>query len=337
MAIPLTIITGFLGSGKTTFIEKLIAQYPQVQFGVIENEAAEVNIDGMRLKEKTTAWIEQTQGCLCCQIEGDLIPALQKVIKDSPKQLDHLILETTGLADPAPLIQALLGIGPHQELVRLDSVICLADALHFHKHCTTLGENSEHQRQLLHATRIVISKCDTTSKDEHQKIQEAIAHINPGVEIDLHQPTSDLPIDILSQQAYAAQGMEKLIKFSIKSLKKKEPKPFSLQQKSQPHQHLDVQIRVLEFQGELDPHVFELFLNITLARQADTLLRSKGILAFARNPQKILFQGVYDQFGFDLGDYWSEDEEKLNQLVLIGHPEMIKMWEKGLVNAKIKN
>jgi len=221
--------------------------------------------------------------------------------------------------------------------VQLDSVICLADGLHFHKQRTTLGENSEHQRQLLYATRILISKCDTSSGQDHQKIKEVISQINPGVEVHPHQPTSKLPPDILYQKAFVAQGMEQLIQSSIKSLKKIDLQPFRLQQKSQPHQHLDVQIKVLEFAGELDPHVFELFLNITLARQADTLLRSKGILAFARNPQKILFQGVYDRFGFDLGEEWNESEEKINQLVLIGQPEMIKMWEKGLMNAIIKS
>jgi G3E family GTPase len=337
MAIPLTLITGFLGSGKTTLIEKIISLHPKMQFGVIENEAAEINLDGQRLKENTTAWVEQTQGCLCCQIQGDLLPALKKVIQDSPKPLDHLILETTGLADPAPLVQALLGIGPHQELVRLDSVICLVDAIHFHRQLSDLGENSELKRQIVYATQVLISKTDCIGPNDHQSIAQEISHLNPGVEIHHHHPNAPLLENLLEQRAFEAQSIQETLLKSIRSIKKLSPRRFQLQAKTPEHQHVDVQVKILEVPGELNPQVFELFLNITLAQHASALLRSKGVLAFAHNAQKILFQGVYDRFGFELGEEWKTDEKKVNQLVLIGHPEMILMWERGLKNAVVKS
>lgn len=332
MAIPLTLITGFLGSGKTTLIEKVLSMHPQLQFGIIENEAAELNLDGQRLKERTSAWVEQTEGCLCCQIQGDLLPALQKVIQDSPKKLDHLILETTGLADPAPLIQTLLGQGQHQQWVVLDSVICVVDGVHFHRHQAQLAENSEHERQLLYATRVMISKSDLCDPKSLLQVEKSIEALNPGVEIHTQPPN-----DFLNQQAFAATSIQESLLKSIKSIKKLEPARFKIRQKAIDHQHMDVQIKVLEFKGEIDPHVFELFLNITLARQAGALLRSKGVLAFAKNPQKIFFQGVYDRFGFELGEDWPDDQKKLNQLVLIGSTEMIMMWERGILNALVKN
>jgi G3E family GTPase len=340
--IPLTLVTGFLGSGKTTLIKRLIQASAPVQFGLIENEFAELNIDAEILGEKTTGqdvWIEQTSGCLCCKLEGDLWPTIKKLLSQAPKPIEHLILETTGLADPGPLIEALLAPGPHKNQVVLDGVITLVDGQHFAKSYTEL-ESTEHTselvRQLIQASVVVLSKTDVADKNSLLKAKELIASLNPEAEILETQLDTRVPLELLHQEAFSFKNegikIAKAIQVHQRAFSLRAP---ALALKST-HTHLDVSSKVIEVEGELDARVFELFLNITLAKGGKTLLRAKGFLAFQGQPQRVLFQGVYSQFEFELGRAWKEGEARLNQMVVIGQEDMILMWERGIQNCKVK-
>lgn len=333
--IPLTILTGFLGAGKTSLIQRLMKNSPTKQFALIENEYAQTNIDAQLLAQ-TEAWIEQTSGCLCCMVEGDLWPVLKKLLSTAPRPIDQLIIETTGLADPTPLVSALLSQGPHREHIRLDGVITLIDALHFSNQKTLKGGSlpEEMMGQILQASVLGLTKTEDISSKEIEKLTLLLKDFNPEATVHDLSFSQELPDTLLDLKSFDLQKLEPTLIKSIQARKLRSSPKLSLTRAHHKpaHNHLKVSSHYIEHQGHLDPRVFELFLNITLSKGGGQLLRAKGILAFKDQPMKVLFQGVYDKFEFDLGEAWGE-QEPINQIVLIGDDDMIELWERGLSNC----
>ncbi len=340
--LPLTLITGFLGAGKTTLVSSLVKQNPELKFGLIENEFAELNIDALILSESDSenseqVWIERMEGCLCCQVNGDLAPKLTELIKSSPHPLDHLIIETTGLADPTPLVAQLLQASPLLNLVRLDGVTCLIDGQNFHRQFADREKLKELTLQIGMATQFLISKTLDLSETQKNEITHTLETLNPTAEISFCEAGAIESSIVLNQEAFNLNHSEKNLLATFKKVQNPK-KTFSLGGLKLEHEHSAIKSWCLELAGELNPQVFELFLNITMRNSK--LLRGKGLLCFKGQPQKVFFQAVYDQFEFSLGNPWSENELKMNQIVLIGEgteSDVLEIWKRGLENSLIKS
>lgn len=317
--LPLTLITGFLGAGKTTLIRKILQARPDLRFGLIENEYAPLNLDAKFL-EGEQAWVEQTEGCLCCRVQGDLLPSLQNLIESAPAPLDHLIIETTGLADPTPLIRALLSKGPHRQLVQLDSTMTLVDGLHFFQQKRQLGELSELTQQILQATRLVITKKDLLSENEFNEIHSALAALNADAPIESIDKLCSPQVNWLQQKAYELQSWASRT-------------PRLIDQAPSGHTHTVVGTHLIEQTGWLVPQTFEIFLNVTAAKVGADILRTKGILALDGQPRQVYFHGVFDRFEFELGPLWPGNQTPLNQVVLLGNKKAALIWEGGFQNC----
>ena len=163
---PVTILTGFLGAGKTTLLNRLLGENPQTRFAVIENEFGDIPIDGALISDED-AIVELTNVCICCTVRGDLQDALQRLMARRT-EFDHLLIETTGLADPSPVAQELLH-DPARAHYRLDGIITLLDAL---QHESQLGHSAVARAQLRSATLIVLNKIDLLPKDEWAALGE---------------------------------------------------------------------------------------------------------------------------------------------------------------------
>lgn len=335
--LPITLVTGFLGAGKTKLLKKWFVDSPDLKFGLVENEFGDSSIEQERMSEDKIEWFESTEGCLCCQIQGDLLPLLKKMIDEGQTQnLDHLFIETTGLADPAPLIQTLLTPGPWQEYFLLNHALTVVDGFFFEKQLKDLGENSELVRQILGTPMAVISKRDLIGPKALESIKDNIWALNPEIEI----VDNDLEFQMIAnKESFSLKKIEKDWASSFKKIQSRPTTSFALKNSSATHlqhAHSDIQTFSLEIEGAIDPRVFELFLNITFAQNPTGILRTKGILNFKDQPKKVLFQGVYDRFEFDLGKDWDKDEPRKTQLVIIGAKNQKELWLKGLENCRAK-
>merc|ERR1712032_55458 len=192
--IPCTILTGFLGSGKTTLLNHILEANHGKRIAVIENEFGEVGIDDALVKGGSMAEeeniVEMNNGCICCTVRGDLIAGLKKLIKNSKKSakpLDGVIIDTTGLADPAPVAQTFFADDFVQQHMRLDGILTLVDAKHVIQHLDEEkpeGVENEAVEQIAFADRILLNKCDLVESEEDLKeVERRIREINAKVPV----------------------------------------------------------------------------------------------------------------------------------------------------------
>lgn len=205
--IPITIITGFLGSGKTSLINTLIKQNKSKKFGLIINEFGEVGIDGQLIEASSDEVFEISNGCICCIVRKDLLDGVEKVI--SSQKLDYLIIETSGLADPGPVTQT-FAVDNLGGKISLDAVICTVDAVNFsesRKEYEVLGD------QISFSDMIVINKADLVDDKALETLKQEIKKINPAAPIFINH-NGDLPTEVLLQtdswnlERLAAQSKE---------------------------------------------------------------------------------------------------------------------------------
>merc|ERR1711959_663651 len=191
--VPCTILTGFLGSGKTTLLNHILQANHGKRIAVIENEFGEVGIDDALVKGGSMAEeeniVEMNNGCICCTVRGDLIAGLKKLIKQSRKSgkvLDGVMIETTGLADPAPVAQTFFADDFVQKTMKLDGILTLVDAKHIIQHLDEEkpeGVENEAVEQLAFADRVLLNKCDLATEEELVEVEKRIKAINAGVQI----------------------------------------------------------------------------------------------------------------------------------------------------------
>jgi len=214
--IPVTILTGFLGAGKTTLLNELTQRNPTKKIAIIENEFGEIGIDNDLLIRPANGIVELSNGCICCTLNDELVEALQRLL-GSDYDFDHLLVETTGIAEPDGVAEAFLATPEIQQYFRVDSVVAVADA---HFVVDILEEREEAKKQLTFADFILINKASEVSLGHLQDIQRLLKQINPLARIE----TADYcktDADILTLQAYSAANLEKSI---TKETKKHEHK-----------------------------------------------------------------------------------------------------------------
>src|SRR5580700_12260760 len=172
--IPVSVLTGFLGAGKTTLVNHILREQSEYKFGLIINEIGEIGIDGQLVQAETEDVVEMSNGCICCTIRKDLVKGIQKLLKR--EDLDYILIETTGIADPGPVAQTFLNVPQLQQYARLDSIITLVDAENIRHQ---LKETAVAKEQVALADFILLNKTDLVSEQELTAVEESLATINP--------------------------------------------------------------------------------------------------------------------------------------------------------------
>jgi G3E family GTPase len=314
--IPVTIITGFLGAGKTTLLNFLIKEFPEKKFAIIENEFGEINIDSALIVSKDNAIYELSNGCICCVLNEDLTNLLYELL-ESKKEFNHLIIETTGMADPGALALNFITDFGIQQKYRLDGMVALADAINLKQQ---LNETEEAAKQLAIADLILLNKISSVTPEVLEEVKSTIKRINPVAKLQLCDFSAPKENNILNLKAFS-------VKFILDTdFENYEPVPVMRKEIKKEHSHTEISSISVVMKGKLHPVIFDNW--ITLMLFSSSLYRIKGILNMETFDRKFIFQAVGSQFVSELGPEWKE-EERINKLVFIGKNLDRKVIEEG--------
>ena len=326
--IPATILTGFLGSGKTTLLKRVLAEAHGQKIAVIENEFGEENIDSdILVTEVKEQIIQMNNGCICCTIREDLRTTLQDLAEKKRRgelQFDRVVIETTGLADPGPVAQTFFMDDEIAESYLLDSILTLVDAKHA---VAQLNDRQEARRQIGFADQIFISKTDLVAQDEVDALVHRIKHMNPRA------PQRSVHFgEVALSEVFDLRGFNLNTKLEIDPDFLKEDghdhdhvhgedcdHP-SHQHEGGHHHHHDDDVKSFVFKSEraFDPAKLEDFLGAIVNIYGPRMLRYKGVLHMKGTERKVIFQGVHQLMGSDLGPQWGKDEKRESKMVFIG-------------------
>ena len=335
--IPVTILTGFLGSGKTTLLKRILTEAHGQKIAVIENEFGEENIDNEILVNDTQEnIIQMNNGCICCSIREDLRETLQLLAAKKRKGLldfDRVVIETTGLADPGPVAQTFFMDEEVAEQYLLDSILTLVDA----KHATTqLNDRLEARRQIGFADQIFISKTDLVAEDEVTALMHRLRQMNPRA------PQKAVHFgDVAIADVFDLRGFNLNAKLDIDPdfLKEEDHSghdhgheghdhdgehcdhpSHAADQPQARHHHHDDDVKSFVFRSDkaFSPARLEDFLGAIVNIYGPRMLRYKGVLNMEGTERKVIFQGVHQLMGSDLGPVWAEGEIKTSKMVFIG-------------------
>lgn len=333
--IPATILTGFLGSGKTTLLKRVLSEAHGQKIAVIENEFGEENIDNEILVSDTTEnIIQMSNGCICCTIRDDLRATLQDLATRKRKgeiDFERVIIETTGLADPGPVAQTFFMDDEVAEQYLLDGVLTLVDAKHA---ALQLNERQEAQRQVGFADQIFISKSDLVSPEALEALVHRLKHMNPRAPIQsVH--FGDVSLDkVLDLRGF---NLNARLDIDPDFLKVDEAHDHDhdhdhdhvhgehCEHPSHGHDHAhhhhqedDVKSFVYRATRPFDPAKLEDFLGAIVQVYGPRMLRYKGVLDMQGTERKVIFQGVHQLMGSDLGPAWPAGEARVSKMVFIG-------------------
>eukprot|EP00548_Thalassiothrix_antarctica_P008332 CAMPEP_0194132172 /NCGR_PEP_ID=MMETSP0152-20130528/2706_1 /TAXON_ID=1049557 /ORGANISM="Thalassiothrix antarctica, Strain L6-D1" /LENGTH=349 /DNA_ID=CAMNT_0038827135 /DNA_START=46 /DNA_END=1095 /DNA_ORIENTATION=+ len=310
---PITVITGFLGAGKTTFVNYILKEQNEWKICVLENEFGEVSIDDGLVAESMDApedLITLDNGCVCCSVRGDLVRTLGQLSKRR-KDFDAILLETTGLADPAPIVYTIQTNPKMSDNYRIDSLVCLADCKHLALHLDEKkpeGAVNEALHQVAFSDKILLNKIDLVTLEEKEKLKNRLKNINKFATI------------IETERGRAPLGeILGLNSFSMESILTYDPSFFENQEDTKHNLELVSSVGI-EFKGNLHAQWFNMFMMDLLRERAADLYRTKGLLSFhGQGDTKFVFQGVHEQINFGPAkESWNKDDERLNKFVFIG-------------------
>jgi len=335
--IPVTILTGFLGSGKTTLLKRVLTEAHGQKIAVIENEFGEENIDNDILVNDTTEnIIQMNNGCICCSIREDLRETLQLLAAKKRKGLldfDRVVIETTGLADPGPVAQTFFMDEEVAEQYLLDSILTLVDAKHA---AGQLNDRQEARRQVGFADQIFISKSDLVAKEEVDALMHRLKHMNPRA------PQTAVHFgEVAIKDVFDLRGFNLNAKLDIDPdfLKEDDHAGHDHDHDHEHgehcdhpshahdgheghghHHHHDDDVKSFVFRSDraFSPAKLEDFLGAVVNIYGPRMLRYKGVLNMEGTDRKVIFQGVHQLMGSDLGPVWAEGEKKNSKMVFIG-------------------
>ena len=321
--IPSTILTGFLGAGKTTLLNRILHEDHGFKIAVIENEFGAENIDNEILHRDTKEQIiEMNNGCICCTVRGDLIVALTNLAdKRSAGEIsfDHLIIETTGLANPGPVAQTFFVDEYVAREYMLDAVITVVDARHGMQQLDT---HQEAQRQVGFADKIFISKTDLVTEHQLSVLTSRLMHMNPRAPI---RPAhfGQIPIsDVLDLRGF---NLNDKLAIDTDFMQEQEHHEHHEHVHDEHcahlhHHHLDdIAAFVFKSQRPFDAALLDEYLSGIITAYGPQLLRYKGILYMKDAEHRVVFQGVHQIMGSDLGRAWEKDEIMESKIVFIGN------------------
>ena len=316
--IPVTVLTGYLGAGKTTLLNRILSENHGKKYAVVINEFGELGVDNDLVVDSDEEVFEMNNGCICCTVRGDLIRIVGGLMKRRAK-FDGIIIETTGLADPAPVAQTFFVDDTVREKTRLDAIVTVVDAKNL---LARLEDSHEAVEQVAFADVIVLNKTDLVSPEELDAVEARIRTINKFARI--HRTTrSAVAIgDVLDQGA-----------FDLNRVLEREPDFLE----NDAHEHSDeVASMSFEVSRPVDPEKFQQWIGALLAEKGGDMLRTKGILAYPGEARRFAFQAVHMMADGDFVGKWPEGERR-SKLVFIGRnlnrPQLRRGFESCQVAA----
>ena len=311
--IPVTVLTGYLGAGKTTLLNRILTEQHGRKYAVIVNEFGEIGIDNDLVVGADEEVFEMNNGCICCTVRGDLIRIIEGLMKRKGK-FDAIIVETTGLADPAPVAQTFFVDEDVSQRARLDAVVTVADAKWLSER---LKDAPEAKNQIAFADVILLNKADLVDEAGLADVEARIRAINPSARI--HRTVNcNIPIaEVLDRKA-----------FDLDRIMEVEPEFLEAGH----HHHHDDEIDSFSFRaGEVNPDKFMPWISELTQREGPNILRCKGIVAFPQEPKRFVFQGVHMILDGDLQRDWRPDEKRESRVVFIGRDLNEKAIREGFM------
>jgi G3E family GTPase len=302
---PVTILTGFLGSGKTTLLNRILKEHHGHRIAVIENEFGEAGIDNeLLVQDREEQIVEMNNGCICCTVRGDLVRILGELHakrQAGQLQFDRVIIETTGLADPAPVAQTFFVDDDISQQYLLDAIVTMVDAKHAPQQ---LDEHHEAQEQVGFADRILITKTDVVPPDEVVRLRQRLVRMNPRAKI--------------GEARHGVAAIEDLLDirgFNLHAILEIEPDFLT----DVDHEHDDdVSSFVFREDKPLDLDRVEDFLGGIVQVYGTRLMRYKGVLNIKGMKQRVVLQGVHMLMGSEEGSPWKPGEKRESKMVFIG-------------------
>jgi G3E family GTPase len=312
--IPVTVLTGYLGAGKTTLLNRILSENHGKKYAVVINEFGELGVDNDLVIDADEEVFEMNNGCICCTVRGDLIRIVSQLVKRKG-QLDGIIIETTGLADPSPVAQTFFVDDQVKTGARLDAIVTVVDAKHL---LARLEDSHEAEEQVAFADVVVLNKTDLVTPAELDGVEARIRSINRSARV-LRAQKADVPIAELMDQGA----------FDLGRILEMEP---AFLTGEDDHQHDDAVNSVsLTSDAPLDMQRFNAWIGTVLMERGLDILRTKGILHFQGDDQRFAFQAVHMIADGDYIGPWRDDDPRQSRIVFIGRnlnrPELRRGFE----------